>query len=299
MRYLAARNVTDGSEVTIMQTRHHPGTTLGRLSGRVGTVAPAPRRPAGNSVMASPLHGKGTAVTLSSVGVWLSIVGQAHREQAGVAVRHAVAACAQAAGAGAALSMVSDRGAPEPVFATDTRSDGLEELQATLGQGPCVEALTGNAPVLAEDLADAGTLARWPDLAPAALERGVAAIFAVPVSSGAVRVGVLSLYRDHALRLSADEPEVWLLYADAVLMLALDACGGLAPGAVELVGRGFTERRAEIHQAAGMISVQLRVSVTDALVALRARAYAEARPISKVAADVVARRLSFVPLELT
>lgn len=237
-------------------------------------------------------------MTLSSVGVWLSIVGQAHQEEA-VAVRHAVAACAQTAGAGAALSMLSASGVPEPVFATDMRSDALEELQATLGQGPCVEAITGNVPVLAEDLADDDALVRWPALAPAALERGVAAIFAVPVGSGAVRVGVLSLYRDYAGRLSADEPGVWLLYADAVLMLALDTRGGLAPGAVELVGRGFTERRARVHQAAGMISAQLGVSITDALAALRARAYAEARPILEIASDVVARRLSFVPLEPT
>ena len=236
---------------------------------------------------------------LSSVGVWLSIVGQADREKAAVAVRHAVTACAQRAGAGAVLSMLSARGVPEPVFATDRRSDRLEELQTTLGQGPCVEALTGNAPVLAEDLANADTLGRWPALAPAALERGVAAIFAVPVSSGAAQLGVLSLYRDRAGEQNADEPEVWLLYADAVLMLALDARGGLAPGAVELVGRGFTERRARVHQAAGMIAVQLGVSVTDALVALRARAYAEGQPILETAADVVARRLSFVPLEPT
>ncbi len=232
----------------------------------------------------------------SSIGVWLSIVALARRDKAAVAVRHAVLACAQAAGAGAALSLSSARGTPEPVFATDPRADELEELQATLGQGPCVEASTGNVPVLAEDLASAQALAHWPEFAPAALARGVAATFAVPVKSGAARVGVLSLYRERAGQLSADELGEVLLYADAVLMLALDDRGGLAPGAVELVGRGFTERRAEVHQAAGIISVQLGVSITDALAALRARAYAEARPISAVAADVVARRLSFVPL---
>jgi len=299
MRYLAARTAADGSEDVIMQACRHIGTSGGRSSRHIGTVVPAPRWPVRSSVTASPLHREGMAVTLTSVGVWLSIVGLATSEKTAVAVRHAVAACAQAAGAGAALSMSCGRGAPEPLFATDTLSDGLEELQATLGQGPSVEALAGNVPVLAEDLADERILARWPDLVPAALARGVAAIIAIPVSSGAARVGVLSLYRNRAGRLSGDDLSGWLLYADAVMMLVLDARGGLAPGAVELIGKGFTERRAEVHQASGMISVQLRVSVTDALVALRARAYAEGRPISAVAADVVARRLSFVPLETT
>jgi len=84
-----------------------------------------------------------------------------------------------------------------------------------------------------------------------------------------------------------------------VLMLALDERGGLAPGAADLLEAGFTERRAEIHQAVGMISVQLGVSLTDALVALRARAYAEGRTIAQVAADVIARRLSFTSPEFS
>ena len=36
-------------------------------------------------------------MTLSSVGVWLSIAGQAHWEKAAIAVRHAVTECAQTA----------------------------------------------------------------------------------------------------------------------------------------------------------------------------------------------------------
>lgn len=51
-----------------------------------------------------------------SVPVWLSIVALARREKAAVAVRHAVRACAQAARAGAALSLSSDRGLAEPVL---------------------------------------------------------------------------------------------------------------------------------------------------------------------------------------
>ena len=234
-----------------------------------------------------------------SVAVWLSIARLAGKEQATVAVEHAVSACAQAVGAGAALSMSLASGVAEPVYATDARSDGLEELQVTLGQGPCLDALTGDGPVLAGDLTAAQALARWPQFAPAALHGGAAAIFAVPVQSGAARVGVLSLYRDRAGQLTPAELSLTLLYADAILMLALDERGGLAPGAVELVGRGFTGRRAEIHQASGMISVQLQVSITEALVALRARAFAESRPIADVAADVVDRRLSFAPRGVT
>jgi hypothetical protein len=210
-----------------------------------------------------------------------------------VAVRHAVIACAEALDAGAALSIAADHRLYEPVFATDARSDELAEIQATLGEGPSVEAGQGDGPVLGGDLAAAEAQARWPEFAPLALARGIAAIFAIPVGSGAARLGVLCLYREQAQALSRDQLDAALLYADAVMILALDDRGGLAPGAADLVGPSFAARRAEVHQATGMISVQLGVSLSDALVALRARAYAEARPISHLAADVVARRLSF------
>jgi hypothetical protein len=51
----------------------------------------------------------------------------------------------------------------------------------------------------------------------------------------------------------------------------------------------------EVHQATGMISVQLGVTATVALIRLRAYAYANDRALREVAGDVVARRLRFHP----
>jgi hypothetical protein len=232
-------------------------------------------------------------VPARAAGVWLSITALARQEGATAAVRHAVIACAEALGAGAALSVAADHRPYEPLFATDGRSGELAELQTTLGEGPAIDAGPGNGPVLAPDLALPEAQVRWPQFAPMALARGVAAVFAIPVGSGAGRLGVLCLYHEQPRALSRDQLDTVLLYADAAMMLALDDRGGLAPGGADLVGSAFSERRAEVHQATGMIAVQLGISVTDALVALRAHAYAEAQPISQVAADVVGRRLSF------
>jgi hypothetical protein len=233
-------------------------------------------------------------VSARADGVWLSITALARREGAVVAVRHAVMACAEALGAGAALSIAVDHRPYEPVFATDARSDELAELQTTLGEGPSIEAGQGDGPVLGGDLAALEVQARWPEFAPLALAHGVAAIFAIPVGSGAARLGVLCLYREQADALSREQLDEALRYADAAMMLALDDRGGLAPGAADLIGPSFSARRAEVHQATGMISVQLGISLTDALVALRAHAYADGRPLSQVAEDVVGRLISFV-----
>jgi hypothetical protein len=50
-----------------------------------------------------------------------------------------------------------------------------------------------------------------------------------------------------------------------------------------------------VHQAAGMVAVQLGVPVADALVHLRARAFSSDRPVADVADDVINRRLRFSP----
>ena len=49
--------------------------------------------------------------------------------------------------------------------------------------------------------------------------------------------------------------------------------------------------RAEIDQATGMLTEQLRTRITEALLRLLAYAYAHDRRLSDVAGDIVARRL--------
>jgi hypothetical protein len=53
------------------------------------------------------------------------------------------------------------------------------------------------------------------------------------------------------------------------------------------------EDRAEVHQATGMISVQAGVPLGQALVLLRAHAYATDRPVAAVARGVLAGSLDF------
>ena len=51
--------------------------------------------------------------------------------------------------------------------------------------------------------------------------------------------------------------------------------------------------RLEVHQATGMVLVQLEIPGEDAFARLRAYAFARGRPLTDVARDVVARRLVF------
>jgi len=174
-------------------------------------------------------------------------------------------------------------------------SVALEEVEFTLGQGPSLDCVTAGTPVLVADLADAG--ARWPAFAPAAVDLGVRAVFALPLRIGAISVGVLLAYRVTAGSLRGGQLLDALALADTLTVLLLRRARGepgraIADGAEP--GPGWaapTTHRAEVHQATGMISVQLEVSLAEALVRLRAHAYANDRPLNEVAADVVARRL--------
>jgi hypothetical protein len=46
-----------------------------------------------------------------------------------------------------------------------------------------------------------------------------------------------------------------------------------------------------VHNAAGIVSVQENISVTEALIRLRAFAYSQDRLVGDVAQDIIARRL--------
>jgi GAF domain len=189
---------------------------------------------------------------------------------------------------GVGLALMTDDGPAGIVAATDGAARKLEELQFTLGEGPCVDASQTGRPVLQPDLARTAPV-RWPGFAGGALEAGVRAVFAFPLRVGAIRLGVLDLYRDRAGVLSTEELAEALSFADAATLLLLHEQASTAPSSAVPV----LDDRAEVHQATGVVSVQAAVSLAEALVLLRARAFADQRPLGDLARDVLTGTVSF------
>jgi hypothetical protein len=113
------------------------------------------------------------------------------------------------------------------------------------------------------------------------------------VRVGAIRVGVLDLYRDTPGPLTAPELVEALAFADAATAVVLhlqdhDGDGGAGSPLI-----GPIDSRAVVHQATGMITIQLGIGLVEALLRLRAHAYASGRTVSAIAADVVGRRMFF------
>jgi hypothetical protein len=193
---------------------------------------------------------------------------------------------------GAGIALMTDSGPAGTVAATDQLASLMEDLQFTLGEGPCVDSSLWGRPVLQPDLATTGP-ARWPGFSAGALEAGIGAVFALPLRVGGIRLGVLDLYRDHPGALTPRELTEALAHADAAtaILLHLQArtpANGTGSGLIPVI-----EDHAAVHQATGIVSVQADVTLTEALVLLRARAFAADRPVVALSRDVVAGLVHF------
>ncbi|GAQ69434.1 ANTAR domain protein [Streptomyces turgidiscabies] len=183
---------------------------------------------------------------------------------------------------GASVSLRAD-GVPVRLTETDARAAQLAEIQATLGDGPCQRAGSSGVPVLASDLTSGRDVRRWPVFAQEASKLGVCAVYALPLGSGRICVGTLDLYRDTVGELTPGELGTAGRVARIVTVSLTDLFRTARLG-------GLVADHDEIHQATGMIMVQLGVDAGEALARLRAHAYSHGRTVLAVAREVVGRR---------
>jgi GAF domain-containing protein len=173
---------------------------------------------------------------------------------------------------------------------TNEVSDLIEELQYTLGEGPCVDAYQQDRVVAEPDLADPVTR-RWFAFTPSALQAGVRAVFGFPLRVGTVRLGALNFYRDQSGPLSGDQHADALVLADLAARWVLEAQAGASPGTVAQELELGADFHFVVHNAAGIVSVQLGVGIAEAFIRLRAYAFSHGRLLAGVAEDVIAHRL--------
>jgi hypothetical protein len=225
---------------------------------------------------------------------WARLFLEPHGMRAAQPARIA-AVCVQMLGvSGAGISMVTTAGNRGVVCATDDISAQIEDLQFTLGEGPCVDAVNSGNPVLVGDLNEPGDVAveRWPAFMEGAAGAGARAVFAFPLRIGAISLGALDLYRAVPGDLSSAELTGALHAADAGALALLRLDSNRADAFDEDLDSRATYQL-QVHQATGMVQVQLGVKTEEAFLMLRARAFASDRSLADVATDVVARRLRF------
>jgi hypothetical protein len=191
---------------------------------------------------------------------------------------------------GAGIMLMSGNVPHGSVFASNELAALIEDLQYTLGEGPCVDAYHQDRVVLEPDLGDPAVL-RWPAFAPQVLRAGVRAVFGFPLRVERARLGALNLFRDRPGRLSGDEQGDAVAMADVVARWVLDVQAGAPEGGVAAELEADADFHYVVQNAAGIVSVQSELSVTEAQVRIRAYAFSNSRPVGDVARDIVARTL--------
>ncbi|MGV8908083.1 MAG: GAF domain-containing protein [Propionicimonas sp.] len=185
-------------------------------------------------------------------------------------------------------------GRPRSVlWASDERARYLDDLQVVLGEGPCVTAVAEGGPVMVSDLREHWRQG-WLDFDGAAAELGVRSICAFPLQIGAVRLGVLTLHGVEPVSLDAAQlSQVFAVCDDlSVALLATDAGSG---DWVSVLDEAMDRPLAITAQAAGMVMVQLKGTISEAMVRLCAHSFAEGMSLEEVSRSVVERTFRFEP----
>ncbi|MDN3357829.1 GAF and ANTAR domain-containing protein [Actinomadura sp. DC4] len=223
-----------------------------------------------------------------SVRVWGLLADEARRRGGPLSVGVACHAAARVLSAeGVSVATVAPGDVYVSVFATNGLGRRLEELQSTLGEGPGLQSYVDGAPVLTSDL-DTGDK-RWPLFGSGAVEMGVRALFAFPLRSGTVSIGVFEVHRGGPGPMTPVELGDALVLADviSILLLSPESSGGR-----DFIDDAISsDHHAEVYQATGMVSVHLGVSLADALARLRGYAFVHSQSISAVAHEIVLGRL--------
>jgi len=193
---------------------------------------------------------------------------------------------------GASISVFDLQGRQSTICASDPTAARLDELQFELGEGPQWDVLRGAVPVLHPDVRG-GTPVLSVPFGQALLSLPVGGLFSFPMIVGAVAVGVVGLYRSSA---GALDPEALQLAKSLTKLATIPAVSDAMRTAqtdADPANSSAPAMRREVHQATGVLLVELGLSIEEAFAQLRAYAFATQRPIREVARDVLDRRLNF------
>lgn len=195
---------------------------------------------------------------------------------------------------GASISVLATSGRRVSLGASDAIAARIDELQFELGEGPQWESFRSGTRILLPDTLGV-VHAAWPLFGTALAELDVAALFTFPLVMGAVSVGAVSLHRstpgdmvDRDLIFAA---EMAVAVTGLAVNLALRSANGDAAPESPL----SPAMRREVHQATGMMVVQLETTATNAYSRLQGHAFSTGRTVQEVAHEVVTRTLRFTP----
>ena len=194
---------------------------------------------------------------------------------------------------GATVAVMIASGARVTLSSSDSIAARLDEIQFELGEGPQWEAARSGVAVMIPDAASHRHDA-WPLFGAALSSLDVGALFSIPIRMGAVTLGVVTLYCVEPRELTPDQQRTALAIASAIAAAAAhEAISSASDDSPAPESATMPALRREVHQATGMVLVQLDTTATVAYSRLQAYAFANGRTVQAVARDVIAGTLTF------
>jgi GAF domain-containing protein len=187
---------------------------------------------------------------------------------------------------GAGLMLLSADGVLRYVTASDEPGRMLEALQEQFGEGPCVDATLGDAPVLGDDL-DADP--RWPSVGPLAAAHGVRAVLGVPIDLREGPVGTLNVYAAQPHRWDDGDVVAIQAYSRVIASLLRSAVQAHVRGKAATQLQRALDHRSLIEQAKGVLMERRGLDQQTAFELLRSKARSTRRRLDEVAREVVGR----------
>jgi GAF domain-containing protein len=228
-------------------------------------------------------------MTLSTAGLRHALDQLADLKQGPVTLEEAVDRVVASADAlfgvdGTALMLVDRDQVLRNLAVSDRRAALLEELQATHGEGPCVDAFDDKQPVAADDL---GREDRWPAFSPDAARRRLLAVLASPIPYSEQAVGVVAVFAAEPHPWTEAEREAIVAFTELVALLVLNAMEASDRGRLAGELQVALDSRVVIEQAKGVLVGRHGLTTRQAFERLRRQARDQRRPLSEVARAVV------------
>lgn len=191
--------------------------------------------------------------------------------------------------ASAGLLLADRSGVLHVVAASSEATRSLELFQLQRDQGPCLECYRSGSAVSVADLeAETG---RWPQFVPAALQRGLVSVHALPMRLHDQILGTLGLFGTTVGALNEDDLRLGQALAH-VASVALVA-GNAATDRDALNGQlqVALESRVVIEQAKGSLAQHANMDMDEAFAILRSYSRNHNEKLSVVARAIAARSL--------
>ena len=190
----------------------------------------------------------------------------------------------------AGLLLADAAGLLRVMASSSERSEALELLQSQRDEGPCVECYREGEPVFSEDLEADGE--RWPQFAPAAVQRGFRSVQALPMRVRGETIGAMNLFRSEPGRIAEPDLSLGQGMADIAAIALLQERTVRESRGVIAGLQGALNSRVVIEQAKGILAERSQVDVDAAFLRMRAYARDNNRLLADVASDLIDGRLA-------